>query len=77
MHFNPTQNELIAQTGVATTPFYGMAIFEAESFEKLIEVFTDAEYLAVVVPDEDNFFDRTKSPLISGEFTTFLDKVWK
>lgn len=75
MHFNPTQNALLTQAGVAASPFYGMSIFEAESFEKLFAVFSDPEYLAVIVPDENKIFDRSKTPLICGTYTTFLDKV--
>ena len=35
-----------------------MAIFEAESSEKLWAVFQDEEYHKLVVPDEEKFLDK-------------------
>jgi hypothetical protein len=63
--------ELVAQ-GVASTPYVGMAIFEAESVEKIFEVFKDPEYLRVVVPDEMKLIDREKSSLVAGQVATIM-----
>ena len=38
-----------------------MAIFEAKSYERLFEIFSDEEYEKIVVPDEEKFLDRGKS----------------
>ena len=58
--------------GVSPVPYVGVAIFEAESVEKIFEVFTDPEYFRVVVPDEESFFDRSKSAMLAGEFATIM-----
>lgn len=47
--------------GFPVPDFDGMAIFEGESYEKIMEVFTNEEYNRVVVPDEENFLDRKAS----------------
>lgn len=75
MHFNVIQNEAIAKMGLPSVPYYGMAIFEAESYEKIFQVFINQEYSEVIVPDEEKFFDRTKSLMIAGDLATFLDQV--
>ena len=51
-----------------------MAIFEAESYEKIIEVFTHPDYLRIVVPDEEKFFDRAKSTMIGGQFAELMGR---
>ena len=43
-----------------------MAILEAESMEKILEVFTSEEYKTVVVPDEGKLFDRSKTQMLPG-----------
>ena len=53
-------------------PHVGIAVFEAESYEKIIEVFTSPDYARVVVPDEEKFFDRTKTSTVAGGFATFI-----
>ena len=51
-----------------------MSIFEAESVEKIFEVFTHPEYMRVVVPDEQKFFNREKSSLVIGEVAAVLER---
>ena len=60
---------------VPSIPYYGMAIFEAESFGGILEVFTHPDYLAIIVPDENKFFERTKSPLVAGNVARFLGEM--
>jgi hypothetical protein len=55
--------------------FYGMAVFEAESYEKLLEVFSHPEYQRVVFPDEKVILDRSKSQIVAGQYATFLDET--
>lgn len=38
--------------GLPVAPWHGMAIFEAESYEKIMAIFQDEEYMRVVIPDE-------------------------
>lgn len=60
--------------GVHKLPYWGMAIFEAESYEKLMEVFTDKEYMEVCRPDEEKFFTPLLTELAVGDFAVFIDK---
>lgn len=77
MHFDPKPNQLLSEGGpvMAPVPYYGMAIFEGESFEKIFEVFNHPEYQKVVLPDEERFFDKSRSLVIAGELATPLDRV--
>ena len=61
---------MISAQGAPAVPYFGMAVFEAESLEKIMEIFKDPEYHRVVVPDEDKFFDRTKTSILTGQFAT-------
>lgn len=65
---------MLAAQGATPTSHYGMAIFEAESYEKIIEVFTHPDYLRIVVPDEEKFFDRAKSTMIGGQFAELMSR---
>jgi hypothetical protein len=60
--------KVVKEGGVNPIPYVGLAIFEAESYEKIWEVFTDPEYFRVIVPDEHKFLDREKSSLVMGDF---------
>ncbi|KZP06485.1 hypothetical protein FIBSPDRAFT_318082 [Athelia psychrophila] len=48
----------------------GMVIFEGESYEKIMEVFTSAEYLDTAVPDEKNFLDREATQFLALDIAT-------
>lgn len=50
----------------------GMVIFEGETYEKIMEVFTSAEYLEIVVPDEKQFLDRDAGQLLALDIATIL-----
>ncbi|RPD63933.1 hypothetical protein L226DRAFT_567889 [Lentinus tigrinus ALCF2SS1-7] len=56
--------------GYMPPPFFGMAIFEAETIEKIYEVFQDEEYRRVVVPDEENFMSRKDVQMLGGPLVT-------
>ena len=43
--------------GSAPTSFWGMAIFEAESYDKIMEVFSHPDYIRYGLPDEKNILD--------------------
>ncbi|KAI8994044.1 hypothetical protein BD414DRAFT_481225 [Trametes punicea] len=58
---------VVAQTlAKSKSPFRGIAIFEATSLDKIFEIFQDEEYLRVVVPDEDKFFDHENAQMLAG-----------
>ena len=53
---------------------WGMAIFEAESWDKILEVFSHPEYQRVVYPDEKVIIDRSRTQVFAGEFATLLER---
>lgn len=59
-----------AITGNAPMPYGGVAIFEAETLEKILEIFKDEEYLRVVAPDTEKFVDRSGFHLLAGHYST-------
>ncbi|KAJ3553104.1 hypothetical protein NM688_g3795 [Phlebia brevispora] len=73
-HVNPElSNQMAAGLGNnERTPFWGIVTFEAESYEKINEVFQHPDYLRVVFPDEENILDRSKSLILAGEYATFF-----
>ena len=50
----------------------GMAVFEGESFEKIMEVFSSPEYFAKVAPDEDTFIDRDATQFLALDLATLI-----
>ncbi|EJD46905.1 hypothetical protein AURDEDRAFT_163966 [Auricularia subglabra TFB-10046 SS5] len=44
----------------------GAAVFYAKGLEDFAKLFTDPEYLAKVVPDEEKFLERSKSQAMIG-----------
>ena len=74
-HIEPSFIELFAATepGFIRSPYKGRAIFEAESMEKLFEVFQDEKYMRLVRPDEQRFIKMTAATPVAGTFATFLN----
>ena len=60
--------------GFPICDFDGIAIFKAESYEKILECFTNEEYLTVVVPDEEKFLDRDRIAILPSDLVTIIDK---
>ena len=73
-HINSKLTEpIVAQIpGYVPPPYSGMAIFEAESMEKIFEIFTDEEYLRLVRPDEEKFISLMDAKFTAGTFATFI-----
>ncbi len=46
---------------------------ETESYEKILECFTNEEYLTVVVPDEEKFLDRDRIAILPPDLVTVID----
>ncbi|KAI0330150.1 hypothetical protein GY45DRAFT_1324033 [Cubamyces sp. BRFM 1775] len=53
--------------------FGGVAAFEAESPEKILEIFQDEEYLRVVAPDEGVFCDKAGLYILAGHYVTIYE----
>ena len=60
--------------GMYKSPFYGIAVFEAETPEKILEITTDPDYLRIIRPDEEKFFNWRLMEVIAGEIAVFIDK---
>ncbi|KAI0738715.1 hypothetical protein C8Q80DRAFT_1124814 [Daedaleopsis nitida] len=75
-HYNHAFDAGILAIGAATTStFKGMAVFEAESYEKIFQVIGSDEYSSVVGPaDEANFMDRSKTVFMPGTLISFINK---
>ena len=58
--------------GYTPPPYAGMGIFEAESLDKIFEIFEDPEYLRIAVPDEEKFIARKDMLILAGPFATIL-----
>ncbi|KAJ7903415.1 hypothetical protein B0H14DRAFT_2664824 [Mycena olivaceomarginata] len=57
-----------------TTDWDGMAIFEAESYAKIFEVFQSEEYSKVIIPDDEKFVDRANWQMLPFDLNTVVDK---
>lgn len=52
----------------------GIAVFEAESYEKILAVFSSQEYHQKAVPDEENYLDRSRIFTFPADLVTVIDK---
>ncbi|KAJ8488630.1 hypothetical protein ONZ51_g3423 [Trametes cubensis] len=73
-HYTTAFEAGVAAMGFDVVPYRGVAVFEAESYAKIFEVFQSEEYIRVVFPDEANFIERSKTGFIAGGLVTFVDK---
>ncbi|KAK0209220.1 hypothetical protein DFS33DRAFT_1254824 [Desarmillaria ectypa] len=53
----------------------GMALLEAESFEKIFAIFQSEEYKTIIGPYEDQFLQRKAVQIFPLRFAVFLDKT--
>ncbi len=60
--------------GFDVPAYHGLTVFEAESYEKIMEVFTSEEYARICQPEEKNYLDRAKTGFFPGSIVTFIDK---
>ncbi|OSD04040.1 hypothetical protein PYCCODRAFT_1476540 [Trametes coccinea BRFM310] len=54
-------------------PFAGIAQFEADTPEKILEIFDDEEYIKNVAPDGVNFVDRSAIQVVAGYYVTIFE----
>ncbi|KAI0769336.1 hypothetical protein BD413DRAFT_477522 [Trametes elegans] len=70
---DPVITRALAREYAPDTPSYGgMVIYEAETLEKIREVFQDEEYLGKVLPVEERFIDRQKTQILVGQYVTLI-----
>ena len=77
MHIDPKHLEpLLGKVpGYTPPPYRGLAIFEAESLEKIFELFVDEEYLRDVVPDEERFLARDERMIFVGPVAELISRL--
>ncbi|CDO76017.1 hypothetical protein BN946_scf184665.g9 [Trametes cinnabarina] len=73
-HYITAFDEGVAALGFDVVQYRGIAVFEAQSYEKIFEVFQSEEYKRIVLPDEANFIERSKTGFVAGDIVTFLKK---
>jgi hypothetical protein len=73
-HTNHKIIKILEGTGLHTAQWAGLAIYEADSYEKIFAIFRDEEYLKVVLPDQKKFVDREGSQVLPVDLATILDK---
>ena len=61
------------ESGSTHPKFWALAVLEAESPEKILEIFQDEEYLRVVAPDESVVCDRAGSYILAGHYVTLFE----
>lgn len=54
--------------------FDGLAIFEAESYDKIMAVFSSEEYQEKAVKDEEKFLDRSRIFCFPADLATVTEK---
>ncbi|KAJ7707586.1 hypothetical protein B0H17DRAFT_917969, partial [Mycena rosella] len=52
----------------------GLAIFEGETYAKILEVFANEEYWRVIIPDEANVIAREECQALPLDLFTVLEK---
>jgi len=62
------------QTPIPPPPCVGVGICEAESIEKMMEIFASPEYNNIVAPDEEKFLERKMSGVFVGNVATFIKR---
>lgn len=60
--------------GFQASDYDGIVVLEAESEEKIKEVFSDQSYLDHLAPDEEKFSERTTFRVMSVSSRTVLDQ---
>ncbi|KII93019.1 hypothetical protein PLICRDRAFT_376893 [Plicaturopsis crispa FD-325 SS-3] len=58
--------------GIAVSAYDGIAIIEAESFEKIAEVSQDPEFRRVSLPDSEKFMDMSALQYLPMRYATLL-----
>ena len=63
---------LAAKGKPATQDYDGLVVLEAESYEKILEIFDDEDYKRLAVPEEGEFVDRSATRLVPAGFATIF-----
>ncbi|KAI5998223.1 hypothetical protein EDD15DRAFT_2244428 [Pisolithus albus] len=70
-HANEVVSQALTESGLTVSPFDAMSIFEAPTFEALMEVFTSEEYKKTVGAESLKYFERGQ--MFAANFATIID----
>lgn len=70
-HANEVVSQALTESGLTVAPFDAMSIFEAPTFEALMEVFTSEEYKKTVGAESLRYFERGQ--MFAANFATIID----
>ncbi|KAI6101505.1 hypothetical protein EDD16DRAFT_1874742 [Pisolithus croceorrhizus] len=70
-HANEVVSKALTDSGLTVAPFDAMSIFEAPTFEALMEVFTNDEYKKTVGAESLKYFERGQ--MFAANFVTIVD----
>ncbi|KAI6136053.1 hypothetical protein F5141DRAFT_5899 [Pisolithus sp. B1] len=70
-HANEVVSKALTDSGLAVAPFDAMSIFEAPTFDALMEVFTNDEYKKTVGAESLKYFERGQ--MFAANFVTVVD----
>ncbi|KAJ7364155.1 hypothetical protein DFH08DRAFT_267430 [Mycena albidolilacea] len=73
-HVNESVIAHLTQMPFGPSEWDGIAIFEAESYAKIFEVFQNEEYQKKIIPDNDVFLDAKGCQLLPLDVLTVVDK---
>ncbi|KAJ7624329.1 hypothetical protein DFH06DRAFT_1230187 [Mycena polygramma] len=74
-HRNDKMSESLQAGGLPGAEWDGMAIFEGESYEKVMEVVNSDEFKNKIIPDADNFMDVPQIQYIPLDLVTPVEKA--
>ncbi|KAI6031139.1 hypothetical protein PISMIDRAFT_442493 [Pisolithus microcarpus 441] len=70
-HANEVVSQALTESSLTVAPFDAMSIFEAPTFEALMEVFTSEEYKKTVGAESLKYFERGQ--MFAANFATIID----
>jgi len=72
VHVNTPVKGGMSAGGYTMASWDGLAVFEAESYDKILAIFSSEEYQRVVYPDEAKFLDVTRRHLFVADVVPLL-----
>lgn len=75
IHVDRTSAQSWRDDGHQVTDYDGIVVLEAESEEKIREVFRDKEYLEKLAPNEAEFSERKSFVMMPSRVVTIMDRT--
>ncbi|KAJ6620027.1 hypothetical protein B0H10DRAFT_2023351 [Mycena sp. CBHHK59/15] len=68
-HVSTQTNNKLAARGLPVMTYDGIAEWEANKLEDILELFGSEEIVKTILPDEKNFFERSSVQVIAGDWS--------